>query len=299
MPPVPVAQSRLLLFVRKPETYGVVITELSMGLITGLAAGLHCGTWGMYKDSPHEGFSWTTYARSPIVASLVAVALVWGTSIDPTTAPGLVVLFGVTYGIERFIVEVYKGFLRVEDQSKYTIPMQFAIRGNVVESQALRLLAGAAYVGVGLTSMYAAHRAPDWGDGLPLLLVIFLVGSAGGWISAVGGAWKDAPIEGFQTFKFFRSPGISFMYGVAMSALTTEYVFVFLGAIGFTVATIETYKTFFFPNRPRGKFQDKAPLFPQLLQWRHRFVPLFVLVWLGVLTAGVQSLRGTLHGLLG
>ena len=32
------------------------------------------------------------------------------------------------------------------------------------------------------------------------------VGALGGWYSAFGGAWKDAPIEGFQLFKFFRSP---------------------------------------------------------------------------------------------
>ena len=275
------------------------MTEMLMALLTGLGAGLHSATWGMYKDAPHEGFAVRTYVRSPIVASVIAVCLVLWTEADPTTGAGVVVLFGVTYGLERFCLEVYKSFLRVEDQSKYTIPMQFAVGGEVVQSAALRLAAGAAYVAVGLTMVFAAQNAPSWGEGLPVILVVFLVGSAGGWISAVGGAWKDAPIEGFQTFKFFRSPAISFMYGVAMAALTTEHVFVFLGAIGYTVATIETYKTFLFPNRPRGKFQDKDPLFPELLTWRHRFVPLFVLVWVGVLAAGTMALLGDRQGLLG
>lgn len=272
-------------------------TEMLMALLTGLVAGLHAASWGMYKDAPHEGFTWATYVRSPIVAVVIAVALVLGTEIDPTTGAGVVVLFGVTYGLERFCLEVYKGFLRVEDQSKYTIPMQFAVGGKVVENTPLRLAAGAAYVALGLTCAYGAHRAPEWGQGLPLLLTVFLVGSAGGWISAVGGAWKDAPIEGFHLFKFFRSPGISFLYGVVMAFLTTEYFFVFLGAIGYTVASIETYKTFFFPNRPRGKFQGKDPLFPELLTWRHRFVPLFVLVWLGVLAAATMALFGDPPGL--
>ncbi|RMH20630.1 MAG: hypothetical protein D6701_03580 [Gemmatimonadetes bacterium] len=274
-------------------------TQALMGLLVGLAAGLHSATWGMYKDAPHEGFTWRTYVRSPIVASLIGLALTLFTSLDPTTAPGVVVLWAVTYGLERACLEVYKSFIRVEDQSKYTIPMQFAVRGRVVESAPLRLLAGAAYVGGASAVLYAIHRfqgAPS--QSLHPVLVVFLVGSAGGWISAFGGAWKDAPIEGFHTFKFFRSPAMAFGYGLLVASLTTNYVFIFLGAIGFTVATIETYKTFFFPDRPRGKFQGKEPAFPEYLTRRARFVPVFVLVWLGVLTAVVLALLGPRHGLI-
>jgi hypothetical protein len=274
------------------------MTETLMGLAVGLAAGLHSATWGMYKDAPHEGFTWSTYVRSPIVATLIALCLVTWTGIDATTAAGITVLFGVTYGLERAFLEIYKSFMRVEDQSKYTIPMQFSIRGKVVESAALRWATGIAYMGVELLVLYGIHRAPEWGAAMPTLLVVFLVGSAGGWISAFGGAWKDAPIEGFHTFKFFRSPGVAFTYGLVMAALTTEHVFVFLGAIGYTVASIETYKTFFFPNRPRGKFQGKEPLFPEFLKTRQRFVPLFVLIWIGVLTSGVLAFVGPHQGLL-
>jgi len=32
--------------------------QLLIGLLVGLAVGLHNATWGMYKDAPHEGFSW-------------------------------------------------------------------------------------------------------------------------------------------------------------------------------------------------------------------------------------------------
>jgi hypothetical protein len=274
------------------------MTETLMGLAVGLAAGLHSATWGMYKDAPHEGFTWSTYVRSPIVATLIALCLVTWTGIDVTTAAGITVLFGVTYGLERAFLEIYKSFMRVEDQSKYTIPMQFSIRGKVVESAALRWATGIAYMGVELLVLYGIHRASEWGAAMPTLLVVFLVGSAGGWISAFGGAWKDAPIEGFHTFKFFRSPGVAFTYGLVMAALTTEHVFVFLGAIGYTVASIETYKTFFFPNRPRGKFQGKEPLFPEFLKTRQRFVPLFVLIWIGVLASGVLAFVGPHQGLL-
>ena len=122
------------------------MTGLLLALGTGLAAGLHSATWGMYKDAPHEGFKWSTYVRSPILAAAIAVAIVAGTDFDPTSPAGIVLLFGVTYGLERAFLEIYKSFLRVEDQSKYTIPMQFAIRGKVVESSALRWSACALYM---------------------------------------------------------------------------------------------------------------------------------------------------------
>lgn len=52
--------------------------------------------------------------------------------------------------------------------------------------------------------------------------------------------------------------------------------------------TIETYKTFFFPNKPRGKFAGKPVLFPEMLTWRKRSVPLYAAVW--VLVVGLFAL---------
>ncbi len=259
------------------------MTDLLLPGVVGLAAGLHCATWGMYKDGPFEGFTWRTYVRSPILATAIAMALAAAFPGEFGGAAGVTVLFGVTYGLERAFSEIYKSFIREQDQSKYTIPMQFAILGKPVESRAARLAAGAGYVGVGLLTLYGTHwlqiSGPDW----PRLLEIFVIASAGGWISAFGGAWKDAPIEGFHTFKFFRSPAFAFGFGLLIATLTPRYPFVFLASIGFTVATIETYKTFFFPNKKRGKFQDKEPEFHDFLRTRHRFVPLYVLISLGVI----------------
>ena len=69
----------------------------------------------------------------------VVVSAVWG--LDPRRAADLVVLFGATYAVERALAEIYKTFLRDEDQSKYFIPMQFAVFGKVVRSRGARLLA--------------------------------------------------------------------------------------------------------------------------------------------------------------
>ena len=62
------------------------------------------------------------------------------------------------------------------------------------------------------------------------------------------------------------------------------------GAIGYTVATTETYKTFFFPSKPRGKFAGKPVRFPDWLEKRKRFVPLYVLIWLLVIAGFVAAL---------
>ncbi|MDT8369170.1 MAG: hypothetical protein RQ745_08170 [Longimicrobiales bacterium] len=274
------------------------MTDIALGALVGFVTGLHIASWGMYKDAPHEGFTWRTWVRSPIVAAVAAAALVALTSIDPTTPAGLFVLFAVTYGTERAVVEVYKSFFRSEDQSKYTIPMQFAIRGRVVESVAARWAAGVAYVVVGLLVLWGVYLLEGVDLGLHPILIVLIVASPGGWISAFGGAWKDAPIEGFHTFKFFRSPFVSFSYGVLVATLTDSYPFIFLGSIGLTVATIETYKTFFFPDRPRGKFQGKEPGFPEMLRRRQRVVPLFVSIWLAVLVCLALALTGSPDGLL-
>ena len=252
-------------------------------LATGLLAGLHTATWGVFKDAPFEGFTWRTYARSPVVALVIALFLVQVLGLDPTWPTGTAVLFGVIYGLERVLAEIYKSFIREEDQSKYTIPMQFAIGGKVVESRVLRLTAGALYfVGV-LLVLWGIRWLDRSGPELPPLLVVLTAGSAGGWISAFGGAWKDAPIEGFSLPKFFRSPLIAFLYGLLMASLTSSYVLIFIGSIGYTIATIETYKTFFFPNEHRGKFMGKDPVDPGFLRTRWRFAPLYAAIWMGII----------------
>ena len=35
-------------------------------------AGLHTSTWGMYKDAPHEGFTWPKYFRSTLVGATLS-----------------------------------------------------------------------------------------------------------------------------------------------------------------------------------------------------------------------------------
>ena len=266
--------------------------ELAIAAVIGLLAGTHAATWGMYKDAPHEGFTFRRYSRSIIVGLIVGLALQLAFSFDLTSAAAMVIFFGLCYVTERGIVEVYKTFLREEDQSKYFIPMQFHIGGRVVHSRPKRLTLGLAYVVIVLLALVGIKALQDADPGVPRIVMVLLIGSIGGWISAFGGAWKDAPIEGFETLKFFRSPAMTMFYALIFSLLTDSYLMIALAALGYERATIETYKTFFFPNKPRGKFAGKPVDHPEMLTRRYRFVPLYVGIWLAVITTGILAFTG-------
>jgi hypothetical protein len=265
---------------------------LLLAAAVGLMAGAHTATWGMYKDAPHEGFSRWKYARSMLLGTGIGVILSLLTGLDPRRAADLVLLFGATYAVERGMAELYKTFLRDQDQSKYSIPMQFAIFGKVVKSRGARLLGGVGYFLVLVGMVFLVHLLDRSRTGPHPLAVVLLVGGLGGWISAFGGAWKDAPYEGFQLFKFFRSPLIASLYALGLSQLTDSLLLVTLAATGFTVATTETYKTFFFPSTPRGKFAGTPVHFPEMLVRRQKYIALYAGIWLVVLGALVKALVG-------
>lgn len=260
----------------------------------GLGVGLHAATWGVFKDSPHEGFHWPRFVRSPVIGVLAALTL--GALLPwPGGVAGAVLMFGAAYAVERFLVETWKTFFRAEDQAKYTIPMRLAVRGTPVRSAAVRAILGVLYFAGGFGVLAAVrwigHNVPE--DGW---LLVALAGSAGGWISAFGGAWKDAPIEGFETFKFFRSPGVAFTYALMLSRFTPDLGIVMLASTGLTIASLETWKKFSRPNEPGGKFAGKPIRFPLMLQHRYRLVPLYAaitgVVAMALLTA-VYASRGS------
>lgn len=168
-----------------------------MTILIGLLAGAHTSSWGMYKDAPHEGFTLLKYFRSIVVSTLVALFIDLVVGFRPDTFAHAAVFFGMVYAGERLLVELWKTFIREEDQSKYFIPMQFGVFGKPVKSRGVRYAILVAVVVVvsltiwGVTRLQAAYPdAPKW--------LVLLLASAGGWFSAFGGAWKDAPVEGLD-----------------------------------------------------------------------------------------------------
>ncbi|MBI4409753.1 MAG: hypothetical protein HY561_08605 [Gemmatimonadetes bacterium] len=273
--------------------------DFAQGALIGAIAGAHIATWGMYKDAPHEGFTWPKYFRGIVLGGSIGALAAPLSGLALTRADHIVVFFGAVYGLERAAEEFYKTFLREEDQRKYYIPMQLHVRGRVVRSRGARWGAAAAYLAGVLLITAGVAALEGAGAAVPDLATVAIAGSAGGWISAVGGAWKDGPIEGFEWPKFFRSPLISFAYALLIAHFTAEPLLILLGALGYTVATIETYKTFFFPNKPRGKFAGKPVLYPEMLRRRQRFVPLYIAIWAAVLVCMGIALAGESRGLLG
>lgn len=251
-----------------------------IAVLIGALAGIHTSTWGMYKDAPHEGFTWPKYFRSTIVGAILGGGAHYFTQWDLCDPGQRFVYWGLIYCLERAATEFWKYFIREEDQSKYFIPMQFGIFGKPMKNAPLRISIGL-LIAAGCFGVFFAIRALEArvGDSWPRWLVVLTVGSFFGWISAFGGAWKDAPIEGFETFKFFRSPGVAASWAFVVSFFCSSWTALAIAAEGFTVASIETYKTFVFPNKPRGKFAGKPILHPEYLEKRKKFAPLYFGIW--------------------
>lgn len=221
----------------------------------GGLAGVHAASWGAYKDSPFEGFRWTSGVRSVVLAALIAMAVVRLTPLG--TGSDLVIVALVVYAGERLATEGWKAILREDDQSAFTIPMRLGVGGRTVDHRGVRyaagglLLAAIVGVGVGVRLLQSSGVVPWW-------LLVAALGGGAGWATAVGGAWKDAPIEGFSGWKFLRSPVVATAWAVVLSPRTDDVLVLGLAAGGAAVASIETWKTFFTGDRAPGKFDGRS-----------------------------------------
>ena len=228
-------------------------TAVGCTVLLALLTGTHAATWGAFKDSPFESFKRLSFVRSIVLA--VTAAFVLSTATGLATALGLPVLVGVLYATERFATEWWKSFIREDEQGAYAIPMRVAVRGRTVDARFPRYVTGAVVLaGAVMAGWTAAVLQPE--DGGPAWLLV-LVGSVGGWLTAAGGAWKDAPVEGFSGWKFLRSPTVATAWTVLLMLFTDDWVALAVGAGGLSVLSIETYKTFFTRGRPPGKFAGK------------------------------------------
>ena len=245
--------------------------------VLGFCTGLHAAAWGAFKDSPYEGFRWGSYVRSLVIGLTVAAALSatpWGAGLD------VLLLIGLLYAAERLTTEWWKTFVRHDDQSAYSIPMRLVYRGRPVESRTLRYVLGSGValglVGSGWILSNTASFLTHWSWGAQILL-----GGLGGWLTACGGAWKDAPIEGFSGWKFMRSPLVATAWAIPLSHFTHNPVVLVLSAGGFAVASVETYKSFLTGGRAPGKFATKVIRF-DYPACRYVSAVVHLTLWVGV-----------------
>jgi hypothetical protein len=226
--------------------------------LVGLFGGLHAASWGAFKDSPFEGFKPGSFVRS-VVLGMTAALFVAG--IADVDGPGsLVVLIGLAYALERLLTEWWKSIVREDEQDAYSIPMRLAVHGQPVDDRSRRYACGVAIataIALACWGTRAVQSAlpvlPAWG--------VLLVAGSGGWLTAVGGAWKDAPIEGFSRWKFLRSPLVATGWALVLIRFTGDWLYLAVACGGWSVISIETYKTFLAGGRPPGKFAGKPVLF--------------------------------------
>ena len=225
----------------------------------GVAAlsGLYTSLWGAFKDSPWEGYKPRTFPRS-IVFSLAILALLLAVPAlrRPTLDLPLVPLFFLVMGLERFLTELYKGCFRTEPQDKYFVPSELHLLGRPVPSRAFRVAAGVLLVGGVFALLFLETPITAWWQ---YLLVAYLTGL----LVSGGGAWKDAPFEGFHYFKFHRSGLVLAIAFPIFYWLRDPADPVALGLLiymngGLERFLVEYYKTYIQRNMS-GKFRPDLP----------------------------------------
>src|SRR6185436_466525 len=83
------------------STPGALRMDVVVSMAIGALVGIHMATWGMYKDSIHEGFTWSTYVRSIIVATVLGAIVQMLLKFDTSQPSSWAILFGLLYVCER------------------------------------------------------------------------------------------------------------------------------------------------------------------------------------------------------
>lgn len=225
--------------------------------------GLITASWGAYKDSPYEGFSPFSFVRSVVVTSLYYFGLKYFlTHNNFSSHPLLVMLSAIAF--ERLTQEFNKAFIRkTQRENTYKIPQLFHYMGNVF-SYVERLLIGLAVIIVLLTGLFLLIKTRI--SGYSWIWIGLLMAT----IPSIGGAYKDAPIEGFDIKKFPRSFLIMFSSIVLLHTLTDNMMILVAAGAGLERVLVEYYKTFVIRSIP-GKFIGNV-ISPEWISKRRMFI---------------------------
>jgi len=234
-----------------------------------IVSGLYTSLWGAFKDSPFEGLKLRTFPRSIYFSVVIFLVL----SAAPATRDqlkhlGLFEVFFLIMGAERFLAELYKGFFRSEDQSKYFVPSRITFFGRYVTSDLLRYAVGLVLVSLVFGAMFID---------LPIegLLAFALVGYCTGLVIALGGAYKDAPFEGFKVGKFQRSGVVLALASPLFCWISDPVDAIPLGFLifmngGIERFVVEYYKTYI-QRSMSGKFRPDIERLQDLIDRRETF----------------------------
>ncbi len=243
--------------------------SFTIQLAVSAISGLYTSLWGAFKDSPYEGLKPKTFPRSIYFNVVIFLVLYFVPPFDARVqALSLFQLFFLTMGLERFLAEIYKGFFRTEDQDKYFVPSRITFFGTHVASDLLRYGTGVVIV--------AVVFAVTWIDvTVESFVAVAITAYATGLLVSLGGAYKDAPFEGFMPLKFQRS-------GFVLALLSPVFYFsnnpaapISLGFLiymngGLERFVVEYYKTYIQRNMS-GKFRPDLERIQKHLDERERY----------------------------
>jgi hypothetical protein len=187
-------------------------------------------------------------------------------------------------GIERISTEIYKGFFRKESQDKYFIPSRITFFGKYISNDKLLYCAGVSSI-ICVIALFSIDVKTEGFE------EFFFVSFFAGLACAIGGAYKDAPFEGFEVISFFRSP---FILAIG-SPIFYFFDSVPLGFLifmnwGLERFIIEYYKTYIQRKRSR-KFKRNTRISQELSKSRQKFHYIALLIILGFLILAFHELR--------
>lgn len=225
-----------------------------------IAGGLLTASWGAYKDSPYEGFSKVSFVRSVLITILFYFLL----DVLSQYKDSLGILMLSAVACERITQEFCKAFFCKSQRAKiYKIPQSFHVLGKVV-SYKRRLFFGTILTTLVIATFWLLNRVivndSNW----------ILFGLVLATLPSVGGAWKDAPIEGFDFAKFPRSFLIMFGSTWLLHASTQNLFLLVMAAAGLERLLVEFFKTFIVKSVP-GKFVGNV-ISPEWLKRRDVFI---------------------------
>lgn len=262
--------------------------SFSVGLVTSVVSGLYTSLWGAFKDCPYEGFKPWTFPRSVLFNAAIYLAAyavpVWRAALQEL---GLIQLFFLIMGVERFLAELYKGFFRTEDQRKYYVPSRITFFGRHVASDGLRYGAGVVLVAL----VFAVFSIQSRITSFPGFL---LTAYGAGLVVAMGGAYKDGPFEGFKILKFQRSAAVLAVFSPLFYFLNNPAAPVPLGFLvfmngGLERFAVEYYKTYIQRNMS-GKFRPDLQRIQCLLDTREKYHYLALVIIAGLVVLYVHEL---------
>lgn len=243
--------------------------SLPAALAVVVVSGLYTSLWGAFKDCPYEGFKRRTFLRSVYFhLAILAALLVVPSRRAAVLGLGAVQLFYLVMGIERFLAEIYKGFFRTEDQEKYFVPSRITFFGHHVGSDLLRRGVGTAIVAVVFAVALIDVRVDSY-------WAFLAVAYGSGLVVALGGAYKDAPFEGFKPLKFQRSALVLAAFSPLFYLLNDPQAPVTVGFLiymngGLERFAVEYYKTYIKRNMS-GKFRPDLTRIPYWTEHREPF----------------------------